>query len=121
MKVVEYNNARHIVIEFQDSHKARVNTSWNCFKNGNVLNPFEKENGIYRHANNFVDITGKIYNNLQVLYWDTSAPKEKMNNIQATGLWKCRCLLCGNENVWATRYMLESGNRKACPDCSKKK
>lgn len=120
MKVVEYIDANNIVVEFQDFYKEKINTSWRSFVNGSVLNPHEKENGIYRHANNFVDITGKIYNNLQVLYWDTSAPKEKTNNIQTTGLWKCRCLLCGNENVWTTRYMLESGSRKACHNCSKK-
>ena len=120
MKVIEYTDAQHIVVEFQDSYKAKVNTSWGCFKNGSIKNPYEKENGIYRHANNFIDITGRIYNNLQVLYWDTSIPKEEIQNSKRNGLWRCKCLICGNEDVWTTKYMLESGMRKACRGCAEK-
>lgn len=40
MKIIEYNNVHNIMIEFQDEHKAKVNTSYNAFKNGNVKNPY---------------------------------------------------------------------------------
>lgn len=40
MKVVEYNNARDIIVEFQDKYKARVCCQWNNFINGIVSNPF---------------------------------------------------------------------------------
>lgn len=40
MKIVEYNKANDIIVEFQDKFKARVHTSYQCFKNGNVKNPY---------------------------------------------------------------------------------
>ena len=40
MKIVEYNNALDIVIEFQDEHKYRVHTRYEHFKNGECKNPF---------------------------------------------------------------------------------
>ena len=40
VKIVEYNNALDIVIEFQDEHKYRVRTRYGCFKNGQCKNPF---------------------------------------------------------------------------------
>ena len=40
MKIVEYNNALDIVIEFQDEHKYRLHTGYEHFKNGECKNPF---------------------------------------------------------------------------------
>ena len=40
MKIVEYNNALDIVIEFQDEHKYRVHTRYEHFKKGKCKNPF---------------------------------------------------------------------------------
>ena len=40
MKIVEYNRARDIVVEFQDEHKYRVHTNYGNFKKGNCKNPF---------------------------------------------------------------------------------
>ena len=39
MKIVEYNNARDIIVEFQDKHKAKVNTEYWCFTQGCISNP----------------------------------------------------------------------------------
>lgn len=40
MKIVEYNKANDIVIEFQDEHKYRVNTIYGNFKSGSIRNPY---------------------------------------------------------------------------------
>ena len=40
MKIVEYNEAKDIVIEFQDEHRYRVHTRYEHFKKGNCKNPF---------------------------------------------------------------------------------
>ena len=120
MKVIQYDDAQHIVVEFQDKYKSRVNTSWSCFTNGSIKNPHEKDNKIIRHSNNFVDITGNTYNYLKVMYWDTETPNQEMLYTEATGKWRCECLQCGNINTWATRYELESGSRKYCKECGKK-
>ena len=42
MKIVEYNKAIDIVIEFQDEHKAKVHTRYGDFKKGQVKNPYHK-------------------------------------------------------------------------------
>ena len=40
MKVIMYNNANDIVIEFCDDYKAKVHTTYGNFKKGNVKNPY---------------------------------------------------------------------------------
>ena len=40
MKIVEYKNARDMIIEFQDKYKARVHTAYNNFLLGRVKNPY---------------------------------------------------------------------------------
>ena len=43
MKIVEYKDAVNIIVEFQDKYKARVHTTYRCFKNGGVKNPYDRE------------------------------------------------------------------------------
>ena len=40
MKIIEYNKAIDIVVEFQDEYKAQVHTQYGNFKKGNVKNPY---------------------------------------------------------------------------------
>ena len=40
MKIIEYNTVKDIVVEFQDSYKAKVHTQYLNFKKGNVKNPY---------------------------------------------------------------------------------
>lgn len=40
MKIIEYNNAHDIIVEFQDNYKVKVHTAYCNFKNGNVKNPY---------------------------------------------------------------------------------
>lgn len=47
MKIIEYNDSKNIIVEFQDKNKARVHTTYNCFLHGEVRNPlihFDEEN-----------------------------------------------------------------------------
>lgn len=115
MKIIEYNSATDIVVEFQDQYHGRVRSSWSSFKKGSILNPNQKLTGIVQHAPNFIDITGKIFNNLKVICWDTNPPDTEYK-AEATGLWKCECLLCGSL-AWATKHQLESEKRKTCRAC----
>lgn len=71
-----------------------------------------------KHAHNFIDITGNVYNNLKVICWDPDPPKEE-NTGHYSGLWKCKCLLCGGY-TWAKKDQLDRGNRKACHKCASK-
>lgn len=40
MRIIAYNNANNIVVEFQDKHKAKVTTNYKAFILGNVKNPY---------------------------------------------------------------------------------
>ena len=42
MKIVEYNSATDIIVEFQDDNRARVHTRWDHFQDKNVKNPYFK-------------------------------------------------------------------------------
>lgn len=42
MKIIEYNDANNMFVEFQDEYKAKVHTNYKHFKNGNVRNPYYK-------------------------------------------------------------------------------
>ena len=43
MKIIKYNNANDIWVEFQDEYKIKIHTSYKNFKNGVVKNPYDKE------------------------------------------------------------------------------
>lgn len=58
MKIIAYNNARDIIVEFQDEHKYRLHTSYQAFKNGECKNPFYPS--IYRHGYLGVDKNGIV-------------------------------------------------------------
>lgn len=40
MKIIEYNNNRDIIVEFQDEHKTKVRTTYQNFSVGEVKNPY---------------------------------------------------------------------------------
>ena len=58
MKIVEYNNALDIVIEFQDEHKYRTHTSYQAFKKGECKNPFYPS--VYGYGYLGVDKEGNV-------------------------------------------------------------
>ena len=43
MKIVEYKDTRHIIVEFQDKHKEKIHTSYQHFEKGKVKNPYDRE------------------------------------------------------------------------------
>jgi len=42
MRIIEYNKSNNIIIEFQDEHKTQISTTYQCFKNGTIRNPYFK-------------------------------------------------------------------------------
>ena len=54
MKIVEYNSASDVIVEFQDKYKAKMHTQYHRFLNGSVKNP-------YAQSVCGVGITGKKY------------------------------------------------------------
>ena len=42
MRIVEYNNASDIIVEFQDEYKTRIHTRYSEFASGSIKNPYYK-------------------------------------------------------------------------------
>lgn len=42
MKIIKYNSWRDIYVQFEDKHKAIVNSRYDCFKNKAIKNPYDK-------------------------------------------------------------------------------
>ena len=42
MKIIKYDGVNDIIVEFQDEYKTKVHTTYQCFKKGEVKNPFYK-------------------------------------------------------------------------------
>lgn len=40
MKIIKYNNANDIMVEFQDEYKAKIKSAYKEFKKGNIKNPY---------------------------------------------------------------------------------
>lgn len=79
MKIVKYNNATDIDVEFQDEYRYRVcKTTWQCFENGKIRNPYLPS--VYG-----VGITGSKYPT-----WIT----EEEKHTKEYNIWRgmlCRC------------------------------
>ena len=62
MKIIIYNNAKDVVVEFQDEHKALVHTRYEHFINGDVRNPYSPSiYGVGITGNKYpIHINGKI-------------------------------------------------------------
>lgn len=118
IKVIAYRSAQDIDVEFQDEYKGVVTTTWAQFKKGHVKNPNQLLTGIVKHPSNFEDLCGQIFNDLLVLYWDTDPPNTERIKGNATGLWKCLCMKCG-EFAWANTDELKDGRRKSCRECGR--
>lgn len=61
MKIVEYNKASDIVVEFQDEYNTKIHTDYRHFLNGSVRNPYYKSlYGVGRVGNKYpASINGK--------------------------------------------------------------
>ena len=74
MKIVEYDNANNIIVEFQDEHKYRVHTQYQAFKKGNCKNPFFAS--VYGHGylgvdkNSNVPKTAELKDGKYVITWE---------------------------------------------------
>lgn len=65
MKVVEYNNAKDIVVEFKDDYKTKIHCQWQQFDKGTLINPYEFKQRLNENKYNNQGCLMKIieYNN----------------------------------------------------------
>ena len=62
MKIIDYIDCCHIIVEFQDKFKYQVNTQYGYFKNGIVTNPYAQT--VYNHGILGINYSKKVYLNL---------------------------------------------------------
>ena len=58
IKIVKYNDARDVIVEFQDEHKYRVHAQYKDFKKGKCKNPFYPS--VYGHGYLGTDKNGNV-------------------------------------------------------------
>ena len=58
MKIIEYDNTKDIIVEFQDEHNYRLRTNYQAFKNGQCKNPYYPS--VYGHGYLGVDKEGNV-------------------------------------------------------------
>ena len=64
IKIVKYNDARDVIVEFQDEHKYRAHTSYQAFKKGRCKNPFYPS--VFGHGYLGIDKEGNIPNTAEL-------------------------------------------------------
>jgi hypothetical protein len=80
MKIVEYNKADDIIVEFQDKYRAKVHAAYREFENGEVKNPYYPS--VYG-----VGVTGNKY----------PTRIGKGNQIKEYSIWKTMLIRCYDE------------------------
>lgn len=137
MKIIEYIDTLNIIVEFQDSHKYKINTTVSNFKRGNIKNPYDISvstmgylgEGKYLSKNN--DIVTPIYatwrNMLKRCYDESDRylhPSYKKcevfkewHNFQNFAAWyEENFYQVGNERMHLDKDILYKGNKTYAPD-----
>jgi hypothetical protein len=124
MKIIEYNDANDIVVEFQDEHKAQKHCDLKGFKLGHVMNPYYKS--LYGVGYYGGEIP-KHSTNLDYKCWDTwKGMLERCYNkkrIETQPTYK-DCTVCEewhdyqNFKVWFNENFIElkDKNERVCLD-----
>lgn len=134
MKIVEYNNACDIWVEFQDEHKEKVHTEYKHFRSGCVKNPYDKtvydigylgkgeyepkaNKRIYNTWNHMLQrCYDPYYINKQLTYKDCFVCKE-WHNFQNFAKWyEENYYECNNEEMHLDKDILIKGNKIYSPE-----
>lgn len=137
MKIVEYNRSDDIWIEFQDEHKTRINTTYDCFQKGKIKNPYHKSvcgvgyigEGKYKKSNNgkhtkvydtWVAMINRCYNpyyiNKHLTYIDVTVCEE-WHCFQDFGKWfEKNYYEIENEVMHLDKDILIKGNKIYSPE-----
>ena len=132
MKIIEYNNANDIIVEFQDEHKVKVRTAYKNFKKGSVRNPYHpkicgigfigqgkytiSENGeikkVYEVWNSMLKrCYDPYYLNKEPSYIDCYVEKYLHNFQNFAKWWEENYYEIPNEKMQLDKDILEKGNK----------
>lgn len=129
MKIIEYDNARSIVVEFQDDYKYKKRCEYRQFKNGQVKNPYDKEvckvgfigigdnNRVknkeeYHHWRNILLRCYDAYHINEFPTYKDCFTEEYLHNFQNFVQWyKENYYECNGERMHIDKDILEKGNK----------
>lgn len=121
MKIVEYNNSKDIVVEFQDDYKYKHRTNYTKFKKGNIKNKFFPSfygiafQGDSSSINNDKE-EKKSYRMWRAMI-DRCYGKQDKNNVAYKGCSVCEDWLCySNFEKWFDENYYEIENDVMCLD-----
>ena len=134
MKIIKYNGARDIIVEFQDINKYIVNSTYNKFKSKEIRNPYDKTLnnigytgvGIYNKVthiniyNKWYDIFRRCYNTRELLRFPTyigCTICEEWHNFQNFAKWfEGNYYEIDNEVMCLDKDILYKGNKIYSPE-----
>jgi hypothetical protein len=134
MKIIEYNNALDIVVEFQDEHKTKIHTSYQMFEKGKVKNPYDKTIhgvgylgvGKYKRKDykkiydTWGDMLRRCYEpyfiNKNLAYKDCYVCDEWHNFQNFAKWWEENVYNCNNERMHLDKDILCKGNKIYSPE-----
>lgn len=137
MKIIEYNNATNIIVEFQDEHRYKILTRYSDFKNGNVKNPYDKSvynigylgEGKYKVSENrkitkqynvWSNVLQRCYDpyiiNKYITYKDCYVCEEWHNFQNFAKWWDKYIYDCNGEQMALDKDILIKGNKIYSPD-----
>ena len=120
MKIIKYNTARDIIVEFQDEHKAKVHTAYTPFSIGQVKNPYDKSvYGVGYKGNTKTELS---MNNISCRYWKNMMKRCYCNKSLKTSPTYKDCTVCeewhcfANFEKWFDENYYEIDNETMCLD-----
>ena len=134
MRIVEYNNANDIIIEFQDEYKVRKSAIYSDFKKGNIKNPYDKSvynigyiaEGKYNKKdyphiyNKWRNMLMRCYEpyciNKELTYIDCIVCKDWHNFQNFSSWWEKNMYECNNECMDLDKDILVKGNKIYSPE-----
>lgn len=137
IKIIEYNDANDILVEFQDKYKAKIHTCYVHFKNGSVKNPYHPSvfgigyygQGKYKsRINNKKTKSYEIWHammercydpyfiNKNLTYKDCFVCEEWHNFQNFAQWWEEHVYDCKNERMELDKDILFKGNKIYSPE-----
>lgn len=129
MKIVEYNDACSVIVEFQDEYRYRKKCAYKGFKNGSVKNPYDKTvygigylgEGEYNKKNSLLiytewqEMLKRCYDpyfiNKQLTYKDCYVEKDLHCFQNFVKWWKDNEYKCNGEKLHLDKDILVKGNK----------
>lgn len=135
MKIIKYNNNRDVIVQFQDKYKYEVNTTYDYFRKGSVINPYDKniygigyigeENKTYRYSKteeykHWYAMMRRVYSEKQLklkpTYEQVEVCEEWLNYTNYKQWFDKNYYTIQGQQMELDKDILDKGNKVYCPE-----